>query len=87
MLICDAPRNSLHIRTYRIFYVFLYCYFSSPFCFLFFFLSAIPPPKQELEKIYDGDVGDIFDIAEARGALVRRRESLVAECKACHEVG
>lgn len=31
-------------------------------------------------------MGDIFDIAEARGALVRRRESLVAECKACHEV-
>lgn len=41
---------------------------------------------QELEKIYEGDVGEIFDIAEARGALVRRRESLVAECKACHEV-
>ncbi|CAN0513262.1 unnamed protein product, partial [Scytosiphon promiscuus] len=37
---------------------------------------------QELEKIYEGDVGDIFDIAEARGALMRRRESLVAECKA-----
>lgn len=42
--------------------------------------------EQELEKIYEGDMGDIFDIAEARGALVRRRESLVAECKACHEV-
>ncbi|CAN0519085.1 unnamed protein product, partial [Scytosiphon promiscuus] len=37
---------------------------------------------QELEKIYEGDVGDIFDITEARGALMRRRESLVAECKA-----
>lgn len=31
-------------------------------------------------------MGEIFDIAEARGVLVRRRESLVAECKACHEV-
>ncbi|CBN78455.1 ARC5, dynamin-related protein involved in plastid division [Ectocarpus siliculosus] len=42
--------------------------------------------RRELEKVYEGDVGDIFDIAEARGALVRRRESLVAECKACHEI-
>ncbi|CAN0474164.1 unnamed protein product, partial [Ectocarpus sp. 12 AP-2014] len=42
--------------------------------------------RRELEKIYEGDVGDIFDIAEARGALIRRRESLVAECKACHEI-
>lgn len=42
--------------------------------------------EQELEKIYEGDVGEIFDIAEARGALMRRRESLVSECKACHEV-
>lgn len=54
---------------------------------LFFFSACLRcTPKQELEKIYDGDVGDIFDIAEAKGALVRRRESLVAECKACHEV-
>lgn len=29
----------------------------------------------------------MFDIAEAREALVRRKEALLAECKACHEVG
>ena len=38
---------------------------------------------QELDKVYEGDM---FDIAEAREVLVRRRESLLAECKACHEV-
>lgn len=31
-------------------------------------------------------MGELFDIAEARGALMRRRESLIAECKACHQV-
>ncbi|CAN0005372.1 unnamed protein product, partial [Hapterophycus canaliculatus] len=57
------------------------CFFLMPFVDDFPFYL-----RQELEKIYEGDVGDIFDIAEARGALLRRRESLVAECKACHEV-
>eukprot|EP00903_Cladosiphon_okamuranus_P020075 g18441.t1 len=57
------------------------CFFLMPFVDDFPFYL-----RQELEKIYEGDMGDIFDIAEARGALVRRRESLVAECKACHEI-
>ncbi|CAM9399954.1 unnamed protein product, partial [Pylaiella littoralis] len=57
------------------------CFFLMPFVDDFPFYL-----RQELEKIYEGDVGDIFDITEARGALVRRRESLVAECKACHEI-
>ncbi|CAM9746455.1 unnamed protein product [Ascophyllum nodosum] len=39
--------------------------------------------RQELDKVYEGDM---FDIAEAREVLVRRRESLLAECKACHEI-
>jgi hypothetical protein len=36
--------------------------------------------------VYSGDVGDLFDIAEARAALQRRREELIAECKACHQI-
>ncbi|CAM9399406.1 unnamed protein product [Discosporangium mesarthrocarpum] len=57
------------------------CFFLMPFVDDFPFYL-----RQELDKIYEGDVGEIFDIAEARGALVRRRDALVSECKACHEI-
>jgi hypothetical protein len=39
-----------------------------------------------IKQVYSGDVGDLFDIAEARAALQRRREELIAECKACHQI-
>ncbi len=42
--------------------------------------------RQELDKVYQGDVGELFDIAEARAALYKRREGLIAECKACHSI-
>ncbi|KAG5184668.1 hypothetical protein JKP88DRAFT_348446 [Tribonema minus] len=58
------------------------CFFLMPFVDTFpFYLRA------ELDKVYGGDgVTDLFDIAEARAALARRREELIAECKACHQI-
>ncbi|KAG5186216.1 hypothetical protein JKP88DRAFT_309594, partial [Tribonema minus] len=58
------------------------CFFLMPFVDAFpFYLRA------ELDKVYGGDgVADLFDIAEARAALARRREELIAECKACHQI-
>ncbi len=57
------------------------CFFMMPFS------DSFPSYlRQELDKIYQGDVGELFDIAEARAALYKRRECLIAECKACHSI-
>ncbi|CAM9551199.1 unnamed protein product [Chrysoparadoxa australica] len=55
--------------------------------FLLPFVDEFPTYlRQELDKVYSGDVTDLFDIAEARAALARRRDDLIAECKACHQI-
>ncbi len=57
------------------------CFFMMPFS------DSFPSYlRQELDKVYQGDVGELFDIAEARAALYKRRECLIAECKACHSI-
>ncbi|KAG5179162.1 hypothetical protein JKP88DRAFT_201174 [Tribonema minus] len=57
------------------------CFFLMPFVDTFPFYL-----RTELDKVYSGDLAGLFDIAEARAALARRREELIAECKACHQI-
>lgn len=38
--------------------------------------------RSELDKLYDSDVDDMFDIAEARAGLQQQRRDLQAECEA-----
>jgi GTPase SAR1 family protein len=53
------------------------CFFLMPF------LDDFPAYlRQELDDLYDGDVGDLFDIQEARSVLSQRRNDLIAECEA-----
>jgi hypothetical protein len=57
------------------------CFFMMPF------VDDFPSYlRMELDKVYDGDVSELFDIAEARSALQHRRDELIAECKACHAI-
>ena len=53
------------------------CFFLMPF------LDEFPAYlRNELDKMYDSDVGEMFDIAEARKALHNRRQDLENECAA-----
>ena len=53
------------------------CFFLMPF------LDEFPQYlRQELDAMYEGDVGELFDIAEARSVLQQRRNELIAECEA-----
>ena len=38
--------------------------------------------REQLDKVYDGDLSHVFDIREAREALQSRREELIAEVNA-----
>lgn len=53
------------------------CFFLMPF------LDDFPAYlRAELDSAYDGSMGDLFDIQEARSALQTRRADLEAECEA-----
>ena len=53
------------------------CFFLMPF------LDDFPAYlRQELDEVYEGEVGELFDIAEARTVLQERRQDLIAECEA-----
>jgi hypothetical protein len=53
------------------------CFFLMPFVDEFPFYL-----RQELDRVYEGDMGHLFDISELKQALKRRRDDLIAECKA-----
>ncbi len=53
------------------------CFFLMPF------MDEFPVYlRNELDAMYDGDVLDMFDIAETRKVLLERRAELTAECDA-----
>ena len=53
------------------------CFFLMPF------MDNFPAYlRDELDKMYDTGVGEMFDIAEARNALQSRKNELIAECEA-----
>lgn len=55
----------------------LNCFFLMPF------LDDFPAfLRTELDKMYDSDVAELFDIREARQALLNKREELIAESEA-----
>ncbi len=53
------------------------CFFLMPFVDEFPFYL-----RQELDRVYEGDMAHLFDISELKSALKRKRDDLVAECKA-----
>lgn len=53
------------------------CFFLMPFVDEFPFYL-----RQELDRVYEGDMAHLFDITEVKAALRRRRDDLIAECKA-----
>ena len=53
------------------------CFFLMPFIDEFPFYL-----RQELDRVYEGDMANLFDISELKSALKRKRDDLIAECKA-----
>lgn len=53
------------------------CFFLMPFIDEFPFYL-----RQELDRVYEGDMANLFDISELKAALKRKRDDLIAECKA-----
>lgn len=53
------------------------CFFLMPFIDEFPFYL-----RQELDRVYEGDMAHLFDISELKAALKRKRDDLIAECKA-----
>jgi hypothetical protein len=53
------------------------CFFLMPFIDEFPFYL-----RQELDRVYEGDMAHLFDISELKQALKRKRDDLIAECKA-----
>lgn len=53
------------------------CFFLMPF------MDEFPSfLRSELDAMYEGGVGDLFDIAETRRTLIDKRAELIAECQA-----
>ena len=53
------------------------CFFMMPFVDEFPFYL-----RNELDRVYEGDVSHLFDITEAKSGLMSKREVLLSECKA-----
>lgn len=53
------------------------CFFLMPF------MADFPDYlRTELDKVYEGGVGELFDIAETRRSLLAKRDEMLAECEA-----
>jgi hypothetical protein len=48
----------------------------------FFLLLFVDVQRNELDRMYDNGVNELFDIGETRRALQARRSELLAECHA-----